>query len=449
MLTFIAFILGALRRTYVSLVGQLPIAEGLNVLVAPVLLFSRSRILRIKPIPTILIFGAAYLGSQVLSDVVNSTPRTDYLRGWANIGMMLLSFATFALVFPGALGRRYGMYLLGLAIGGAVLVARGQTLAGGSEFVGTVGEEFWNIRVQPWSGPAMVLLLWWLYNRSPKWCVLAAIAYAMASVVGGARAHALPYLGVAAAIIAIQMAARGAFQLSRAQIVRYAVIAGLVLTFAFLSYVTLGLQGLLGTKTRAQLVVLRQPYNPLQVILVARGHTISGILAIADKPLLGHGSWARDRGSDYEAGMRDFMREWLLVPGAPMEPLQDRDPGEVVLLQPGHSHILAAWVWGGAIGGAFWIAQLVILTNLSVFFIRRPWCSIMPVAVYALVSAYWNIIFSPFGFGRSEWPALAALLILYRYQVQQYEQMWALQVRQQHQQAAAGAFFRPALAPQP
>lgn len=433
MFKFIALFLGATRLITVRLVGQLPIAELANVVVLPWLLLRRWQVLRLRPIPLVLGLGAAYLGSQVLSDMVfNRTPQVDYLRGWANVGMILTSFMLFTLVFYEGVDKNYRWYLAGLVLSGIYFIRRGQYA--GLE----IESEFWNLKVQPWATPAMLLLLWWLYRRRPYTSGLVAVGYAMAAVVGGARAHGMQFFLLGVGIIIVTAGSRGAYQLTVAQVARYGAVGLLVATVGFGAFVNLGLRGLLGEKTQKQLVVLENPYNPVGLILIARMHTVAGMVAIADKPLFGHGSWARDPQGRYDRRVSEMLSSFTKE-GAKVDYGQRVKEDDVRRVPSGHSHILAGWVYAGVFGGVFWIVQLVLITKLAIFFIKRSWCPFLPIAMFALVSAYWSILFSPLGWGRNQWPALMAGMIIYRMWVMQQEYAWAAQKQQQAQAAPATA----------
>jgi O-antigen ligase len=192
-------------------------------------------------------------------------------------------------------------------------------------------------------------------------------------------------------------------------VVRAVLLAGVLFALAFTTYVVTGQRGWLGDKPREQLAALRQPYNPMHVALLARSEAAAAVRAIVDKPILGHGSWARNPG--YQAWQEDFL-ESLTKPGVEIT-VANRESEKYGLFN-GHSHLLQAWAYGGIVGAAFWVFQLYVFARLGLYFIARPWTPALPIVAIGIWLAYWNILFSPMAWGRTTWPALLAfLLILY------------------------------------
>ena len=105
--------------------------------------------------------------------------------------------------------------------------------------------------------------------------------------------------------------------------------------------------------------------------------------AIADSPIIGHGSWAKD--VYYVAILRDILES----NGFKATGESDED------LIPSHSHLLGAWVELGLLGGLFWIIVLIIATLAFYSCIRKPRIPATLVG-FVLVSLIWDVLFSPF-----------------------------------------------------
>lgn len=97
--------------------------------------------------------------------------------------------------------------------------------------------------------------------------------------------------------------------------------------------------GLLG---RDALVKYRdQTSGEVPLILGGRSESLVAVQAIADSPVLGHGSWARDR--RYVELHHAIKVEYGL-------PVFDAERGKRDLI-PTHSYLLGSWVEGGFLGG--------------------------------------------------------------------------------------------------
>jgi O-antigen ligase len=107
--------------------------------------------------------------------------------------------------------------------------------------------------------------------------------------------------------------------------------------------------------------------------------------AIADSPILGHGSWARD--ATYVALLAGLLEEHGVGTF-----------GDVTAssLIPSHSHLLGSWVEAGILGGLFWILILVV-TILAIYKSLKYEQLYFPFVAFSLVLLDWDILFSPLG----------------------------------------------------
>ena len=141
------------------------------------------------------------------------------------------------------------------------------------------------------------------------------------------------------------------------------------------------------------------------VLLGGRSEILSSWQAFMDKPLLGHGSWAKDNGSyldDY--AMLRYRLGYSLAQNDQVESIASE------VLIPVHSFLMGGLVWAGLLGGWFW---LVTLTSTVKIFIQQYNC--YPFYFYiGMLSFIWNVFFSPFGAG-SRWDAAVFLAAFYSY----------------------------------
>ncbi|MDH3662340.1 MAG: hypothetical protein OEU92_20315, partial [Alphaproteobacteria bacterium] len=142
--------------------------------------------------------------------------------------------------------------------------------------------------------------------------------------------------------------------------------------------------GMLGEKSR-QKYETQSALGDLGILLGGRSESLVTVQAIQDSPLIGHGSWAKDR---YYAELRQLMLYRLGFVNRFIEPEND--------LIPTHSHLLGSWVEAGVGGALFWIGIL----GLVIAALRRLYASddpLRPYLVFLMFLFIWDILFSPFG----------------------------------------------------
>lgn len=120
------------------------------------------------------------------------------------------------------------------------------------------------------------------------------------------------------------------------------------------------------------------------ILFGGRSEMLVSIEAFIEKPLLGHGSWAKDNGR-----YQTILQSRLFQLG-----YSDRDDLDADSdLIPVHSYLMGSLVWAGIVGGLFWIAMIRWLLFLTI-------TNAQQLGFYfynGVVAMMWNIIFSPFG----------------------------------------------------
>ena len=124
------------------------------------------------------------------------------------------------------------------------------------------------------------------------------------------------------------------------------------------------------------------------ILLGGRSEVLVSAQAFLDRPLIGHGSWAKDRSG--------YLDRYLILRNKYGYSLSDdggyEEVGEEVLI-PAHSFLMGAMVWAGILGGIFW---LVVLNSTLKIFIAN--LNLFPLYYYVgTIGFVWNIFFSPFG----------------------------------------------------
>jgi hypothetical protein len=217
-------------------------------------------------------------------------------------------------------------------------------------------------------------------RKSLGWAVAALAVFAVISFYGDSRSiAALPLLAGAA-----YAALRGKWGLARFAVL--AVILVLLLNAATTAFFASDLvASMLPPSAAAK--YQRQAAGTFGVLLGGRSEILGSVAAFLDRPLLGHGSWAKDSGGLYTSIDAQKYYEYGYTDSA--DGIVMRSSG----LIPTHSYFMGALVWSGIIGGVFWL--LVLYTVLRSFLDELEE---LPLYFYVgAVFLIWNLLFSPFG----------------------------------------------------
>lgn len=139
------------------------------------------------------------------------------------------------------------------------------------------------------------------------------------------------------------------------------------------------------------------------ILIGGRSELLVSLQAIAEKPLLGYGSWAKDETGEYTS-LLSYLKYKL---GYSDIQEQESEYTEVQLI-PAHSIIFGAFLWAGIFGAIFWIFLLNWLIRVFIYFHHQ-----LPLYFYFTgVGLFWGIFFSPFG-ASSRWSIALFVAVLY------------------------------------
>ncbi len=380
----LGFAYGATSNLHVQFHGQLYLSEivalGALVLAGGIGPMARSRALgAVAAGYGLMLFGL------VLADIANAGSAANALRGWANTGFALVNVLFLAAILHRDL-RALSCVLLGMAAARLLSVdamaLASAALDGGNAF---------KVRVVPVATPLLLVLSHRLARRSAAAAEGLLLAAAALYLLSGARSMGL-VLGLAALWAFVQrVPVRGGQRLAFCAVLP---LAGYALYAAYVDHVLAG--GVAGNAFD-QLMRAANPYNPLSLLAQGRSEIRVALAAIAEAPVLGHGSWAQDTGGRFAVMWADML---------------GRDTVVYVPRIVAHSVVLTAWLWGG-IAGAIGIALVVgtvIRCGASAMRAQTAW---RPVIAVLVVDFLWNACFSPVGHLRTSFPlAIAASLVL-------------------------------------
>lgn len=361
----------------VGIIGRLFLTEVVFLGALPFLLLFRGRML-FQPLPRIfLMLAVAWLLAQMVTDIVRDTPFVDYSRGWAKITFTILNFCAIYLLVYGS-RQRILLLAVGLVVGGFLSYFLNPNIFAESD---------------PWKfgvGYPLTLLVAVLASWGPIariWAMPAAMALSMGvfNIAMGSRSLGLVTLLTGLYLLVQAIAGRRNRPMVRPSPARVVIafiggvfIVGLVAE----SYELAAKGGLLGFD--AKQTYERQSQGKYGVLLGGRSEIYVSAQAIADSPLIGHGSWAKNpRYAERILELRDY--------GYQVNTLVAE--GDLI---PTHSHFFGAWVEAGITGAIFWgwVLWLVIRVLASMWAVREPIAALIAFVGFMML---WDILFSPFG----------------------------------------------------
>lgn len=363
-----------------QVVGELLLSDILVVLVF-LRLLARGRITLHQPgLRPLLLLLALWCAGAVASDMVNNSAPDDLLRGWSKLALFALYLVVlFTLV--GGSRRRLAVAFVGLALSQIL-----KTDVGAFVLADAPMRTAWKYG----AGFGVTVLLSLLVSRALRQRragAFAALALAPLHLALGARSLFL--LTVLAGL------ASGGSRVVRAPRRRvFAVLAAGVVALGgglagYAAYDTLTRNGTFGEAARAKHV--SQAATGPSLLLAARSEHLISLRAIADAPLLGHGSWAEDRGYRLlYARLREQRGETISW---------ESDYLASSSRIPSHSMLLGAMVDHGVLAAPFWVFVLVLALRAMSggTFGPRPAAFFETMAVAVLI---WDLFFSPFGAAR-------------------------------------------------
>jgi len=375
----VAFLIPVTQFVEIKVIGRLFGPDLLLLGLLPLLLGWRGRLLRHRLPRVFIILAVLWLASQVATDLFRETPFQDYSRGWAKIGFTLTSFlALYLLLYKRR--RRIVLFAIGLATGGLVgyFANPGIYAAGAPWKFGYGGSVTWFLLIA-----AIGLAGWgrkgWLAATGLVLGVSAVNLYMGFRSLGGILFLVAAYM-MAQAVWA--MGSRTPHRIRPRDAVLLSAVLG-VAAFGMLQlYSDAAESGLLGPQARQKYE--QQSQGEYGLLIGGRSEMLVSLRAIADSPVLGHGSWAKDY--YYASLLVELKRRLGYYPGQTNE----------LSLIPSHSYVLGAWVEAGVLGALFWVWVLSLAgrTLLRSFALRER---LTPLVAFIALSLTWGILFSPFG----------------------------------------------------
>jgi hypothetical protein len=369
-------------------VGRLFLTEVVLLCLMPLLLLDLEAIFQDTLVRWLLLLAAVWLGFQVVTDILRSTPFEDYSRGWSRVVFLVVNFLT---IFWLVAYREKRIWLISVGYIAAALVAE---IFKPPDF----GEFNWKFF---WGFPVTIfftLVAAYAKRPSTKSAILLVVAvlnFSQHDRTKGAICTLLGLLFIWESLFGSGIKSQALSRRSR--IVLPVILAMTALVILPLYTATAG-RGFFGAEEQEKStfqISLGEQYighgvlgEYFAMLIGGRTEIMVSSRAIMDSPFFGHGSWAKD--SSYldllgaEAGRDiDNNREY-------MANLYDDS------LIPTHSHIFGSWVDSGIGGALFWIALFFVFYEALIRTLTFTG-KLASLLLFFFGLELWDIVFSPFG----------------------------------------------------
>lgn len=395
---FYLMLYGFTSGIFINIIGRLIVSELIAVLSFPFLNI-RSLLKEYRGLRTVYKVLMFMLVNQIISDMYNNTPYTDYLRGWSVIIFSIIS-VTF-LVRHLSSNRKniipflFSLFIVRLFFGKAELD------------IGMIEENsnFFKIRFVSFINLGMLILGYILFRaRKERFVYLVYFMYALLCFALDARSNGLIFISTAMLLFIKSKR----IKFSKGKVIVLSIMVSIVFYIGYVCYVNKVIyDGFGGSNAKIQISKMTNPYNPFELLFHGRVAVVIASYAVMDKPLLGHGSWAKDKTGKYSKLLEELTETSIY-----------NDHGGVI---PNHSLLIGTWLFSGILGflGVCYLLVFLIKEFFKIY--KSKYISpILPVLTVLTMDMCWAMMFSPYGLLRTTFPLFAALIVIYK---REYEQI--------------------------
>jgi hypothetical protein len=324
-----------------------------------------------------------FLFAQIVSDIVNHSTPENYIRGWANIAMAIIVTNFLARILYKS-PNLIIIYLMGEIIR---LILFGQETEG----VSLADMGFLKFRLLPILNGVVLVLAWYLLRRSRNnrtFAIVLFFLYGLFCIAFDARSNGIMWVLTGIVFLAIKKV--GGITLKK--LVPYLLVFVLVFQGMYVFYVSGVLAGDIGgAHSKEQFDRISNPYNPVNLLLAGRSETFVAMIAIRDKPVFGHGSWAPDKDGKYTYIMYQMHDEEDKF-------LSRLESSNGQLIIPSHSVLMGAWTSAGILGFVslayiFFLVIKIFAKLIKSKNLRNS--SVLPILIYFFFNLIWTFLFSP------------------------------------------------------
>ena len=376
---WLIFLLGLLTMIKMRLLGTFGVSE---LIMIPMLFFiPKKEFLENKQAVTVFLLTCLWCIGNIFTDVYRGTSDIDCIKGTVSIMMM-------AFLIPVAYWcikdkpERIFYFIAGLAISYSI-----GFFFQASENYTEEDKDVW--QVYAFQYIAVYISGTLFLHKKWAYAYLTLIGYGLWSLFHMSR-NVLLSNGLAACIIWYShfiynktSSIKTAQNLFNKRIIILLVLLGGGIGGGTLLYESLASEGALGERARAKYEMQK---NTEIGLASARGDFFITLHLIRKSPIIGYGSYAKDKN---ELAYKESRKLGLYHS---RHYLQHKIRNHII---PGHSYILGAWVFSGILGLPIWLYALYLI---FLFFKRGLYCqySISPLLTIWSTIMIFNILFSPF-----------------------------------------------------
>lgn len=339
-----------------------------------------------------------WLVAIISSDLYNQTALIDTLRA-GSTPLIAAASLLFALACIHRNARSLITFFFGIALGKFIYGEPfyGEEWASRAIDLTSLFElNYFKARIEPFLTPALLLGLVWLGRKRPNRAILPALIIGIAYILLDARSVGLFFLA-ASGVFFLDLRGR---RFSRPAIAIGAALLVAAFFALFTVYADYALRNNPTSQTGMQLARVENPYNPVELLRVGRSEWSVMPDAIAERPIMGWGSWAIDPRNRY-----NFL-EAERVGGLYIAAEQFEGPARI----PFHSVIAAAWLWSGLLGLASMVWLTVVLVRLGKAAGSRRTIQWF-LTLFLSAQMAWALLFSPPQSVRTQFPIAIAMLL--------------------------------------
>ena len=353
-----------------------------------------------RPIKALLFFGFFWATCQFVSDQVNHSDTLDSVKGIGAPLVFVLTLTSLSVFFYRNI-QRMPSFLLGAFLG----QIPGFVLFPDDYFLGNP----WK-----WGIGQLVLGMFAIYytffiSRPKKYYLIGFVSvFSIFSILHESRIMAIfPVMAVTVFLLLRRKGAAASLSIFKG---RFAASKMLFIIFAFLLFINTAFTAIFSSEWVLGMLpedsakkFQTQASGEYGTLLGGRSEMLVSIGAFLDAPLLGHGSWAKDKN-----GYQDKLTTLKYAMGYS----DKEDVTYKTDLIPIHSYLMGGLVWAGLGGGLFWgfISRWLLIQFIQNF-------SFLGFYFYnGIIGIFWDILFSPFG-AIARWGSALFIASLYSYSI--------------------------------
>lgn len=379
-----------------NIVGEISISELFLLVYAPFII-AKIRWNKSKELSEITIAYTILLGCQILSEIIIENEISNSLRG---IAITVVSYLHFIFLFYNLTKDKRLILIIILAqVVTQLLFGTSFEEQSAEDILAGEAATYLKFYIAPLT-ILIFLIISIIYNNKniPIFFSLLGIGF----VALGARSSGI--MAIFAGLVAYLM--ENKFLISNKKLFIGTILGAIVICYGlYVYYVDKVLSGEITSGNNQQLLICKNPYNPIELLMAGRREVWVGWQAFMDKFWFGHGAWPIDTTGYYQRlayTLSDNLSELT------------KDKINNHYLIPSHSVIIGAGMMNG-------IFSFLTMVYIVFFFLKKGILSLkgcehkyLLVLTYYIYNLFWNALFSPQSHFRQTMPiAFAIILLLY------------------------------------